>query len=147
MFEQFSAAEKHTNPWAVMLSFTGQAAFAGTVVLLSIMQFQKLDPGALVLQPPPLFAPSPLRDAVRVVAVERSGVTPRVTVAPTWHPLVVPRRIPDRINYIDDGDQVPVISMGELLGRGAAGQGSSNGVPFPAPQPSAAPSANSPGTS
>jgi protein TonB len=145
MFEQVSTAEKHTNPWAVMLSFTGQAAVAGTVVLLSIIQFQKLDPGALVLQPPPLFAPSPLRDAARIVAVERSGVTPRVTIAPTWHPLVAPAKIPDKVHYIDDGAQAPVLTMGDLLARGRdGGQGSGHGVAFGTVQPAAPPPASAP---
>ncbi|HET8550761.1 MAG TPA: energy transducer TonB [Bryobacteraceae bacterium] len=131
MFEQFSIAEKHTNPWAVMVSFTAQAAVAAAVVLLSIIQFQKLDPGALVLQPPPLFAPSPLREAVSIVAVERSGVAPRFTTAAPPRPLVVPTRIPDKVAYIDDGPQTPVISMSDLLEqRRGAGQGSSSGVPF-----------------
>jgi protein TonB len=140
MFEQFSAAEKHTNPWAVMLSFTTQAAVAGSVVLLSIIQFQKLDLSALVLQPPPLFAPSPIPEAVRIVAVERSGSVPRFTVTSTPRAFVAPTRIPDKVAYIDDGRQVPTISMADLLGsRQSGSSGPANGVPFAATQTATAP--------
>jgi protein TonB len=120
MFEQFSATEKHTNRWAVVASFTGQAAVAGALVLLSIIQFQQLDLSALVLQPPPLFAPSPRPEPVRIVAVERSGSTPRITVSREWQPLVAPPRIPDKVHIIDDGPQVPVLTMSDLLSAGPA---------------------------
>ena len=143
MFEQFSAAEKHTNPWAVMASVTTQAAVVGSAVLLSIIQVQKLDPGAL-LQPPPLIVPSLGPKPVRIVAVERpGGGTPGFTLSTeAARPLVVPTRIPKGIAYVDDGPQAAVVSMADLLsGGGTAGAAANSGVvqlgtlPVPPPRP------------
>lgn len=139
MFEQFSTVAKHTSPWAVMLSFTTQAAVAGSVVLISIIQFQQLDLSALVLQPPPLFAPSPLRDPVRIVAVERSGSTPHFTVASPSRVFTAPSRIPDGVHYIDDTGKGPAVSMSDLLSYPTgAPSASSTGVPFGTAQASVA---------
>ena len=56
MFDQMRVAEKHTSPWAVMLSVTTQTAIVGSVLLISILKIQTLDLRALV-QTPPLIAP------------------------------------------------------------------------------------------
>jgi periplasmic protein TonB len=118
MFDQMQVAEKHTSPWAVMLSVTTQTAIVGSVLLISILKIQTLDLRALV-QTPPLIAP-PIPRFVRVVSIERAGSGPvRVTLAPP-RVFTAPRTIPQSVAMINDiGTAVHEISSFDVVGPSA----------------------------
>ena len=141
MFESISVSERTRKPWTVAVSFAGQCAMIGLLVLIPLVTHQAPPHGRLagfLLPEPPAASPAHWAQAR----------PPRVKPIPFQlnpRALQEPRQIPRQVVLIDDPDFVPPAG-GELagvpFGMGSA-SGSGNGViddmarAMPRPEPPA----------
>jgi protein TonB len=120
MFEQSIVQQQRTKPWTFGVSMTFEAAVVGALMMLSVLQVQRLD----MVKLPPILPPIPrLPDAVTLVPVPHGargfGMLPAAARA-----LVAPTSIPHAIAKIEDvGSSAPEIGTIE-------GTASPDGVPY-----------------
>lgn len=116
MFEQANIKAQR-RPWTLAVSFTFQFAVAGAIILLSLINIDRLPSVVLPVPLPPL--PSQPR-AVEIVASSRAVSSVRSASEPRI--FVEPARIPDRVlTTADPAGSVP--AEPEIIGGGLAGTG------------------------